>query len=275
MVEFQSRYHEQRTTRSAGLSRGMASFSAVLLITAVLGHRRGLVETTAFFWVLGIVALLAAFALLLSGFAFSRLWKFGDRGGHDLTAGALLGLAVLVPFGFVAYQIATLPMLRDISTDTEVPPALTAAVSLRTPVMNSLELPSAGERALQAQAYPLVAGRRYDLSLDRVLESVAAILGRQGWEVVVPPPATEQASGEVDIEAVARTFILALPSDVAIRLVDDGDSTFVDMRSASRYGRHDLGGNAERITAFLAELDQEIAAQAGTATTAIPTNPAH
>jgi len=45
------------------------------------------------------------------------------------------------------------------------------------------------------------------------------------------------------------------------------------MRSASRYGRHDLGDNAERITAFLAELDQEIAAQAGTATTAIPANP--
>ena len=65
--------------------------------------------------------------------------------------------------------------------------------------MNSLELPSAGERALQAQAYPLVAGRRYDLSLDRVLESVTAVLGRQGWEVVVPPPAAEQASGEVDI----------------------------------------------------------------------------
>ena len=270
MAEYQSRYHEVRTTRSAGLSRGMASFSVVLLITAVLGHRRGLVDTTAFFWVLGIVALLAAFALLLSGFAFSRLWKFGDRGGHDLTIGALLGLAVLAPFGFVAYQIATLPMLRDISTDVEDPPALTAAMSLRTPAMNRLEMPSAGERTLQAQAYPLVAGRRYDLSLDQVLQSVSTVLGRQGWEIVVPPPAADQAAGEVDIEAVARTFILALPSDVVIRLVDDGDSTFVDMRSASRYGRHDLGDNAERITGFLAELDQEIANQAGTATTATP-----
>lgn len=263
-------YIEQRTTRAAGLSRGIASFSAVLLITAVLGHRRGLVDTTAFFWILGIVALLAAFALLLSGFAFSRLWKFGDRGGHDLTIGALLGLAVLAPFGFIAYQIATMPMLRDISTDVEDPPALTAAMSLRTPAMNRLEPSTAGERALQAQAYPLVAGRRYDLSLDRVLESVNTVLARQGWEIVVPPPAADEASGEVDIEAVARTFILALPSDVVIRLVDDGDSTFVDMRSASRYGRHDLGDNAERIIGFLTELDQEIANQAGTATSTTP-----
>lgn len=268
MVEYQTRYMEPRTTRAAGWSRGMASFSAVLLITAVLGHRRGLIDTIAFFWVLGIVALVAALALLLAGFAFSRLWKFGDQGGHDLTIGALLGLAVLTPFALVAYQIATYPMLRDISTDAENPPALNAAASLRTPGMNRLEPSSAGERMLQAQAYPMVAGRRYDLSLDKVLESVITVLGRQGWQIVVPPPPSDQASGEVDIEAVARTFILALPSDVAIRLVDDGDSTFVDMRSASRYGRHDLGDNAARITGFLTELDQEIANQAGTATSA-------
>lgn len=267
MVEYQSRYLEPRTTRAAGLSRGLASFSAVLLITAVLGHRRGLVDTVAFFWVLGIVALLAAFALLFSGFAFSRLWKFGDQGGHDLTIGAVLGLIVLAPFAFTAYQIATSPMLRDISTDADDPPALTAAASLRTPDMNRLEPATAGERALQAQAYPLVAGRRYDLSLDRVLDSVKTVLARQGWELVVAPPAAEQAGGEVDIEAVARSLVLSLPSDVAIRVVDDGDSTFVDMRSASRYGRHDLGENAQRISSFLTELDQEIATQAGTATT--------
>lgn len=270
MVEYKTRYLQPRTTRSAGWSRGTASFSFVLLVIAVLGHHRGLIETTAFFWVLGIVALLAAFALLLSGFAFSRLWKFGDQGGRDLAIGALLGLVVLAPFAFTAYQIAAYPMLRDVSTDTEDPPALTAAASLRTPEMNRLEPMTMGERTLQAQAYPLVAGRRYDLSLDRVLQSVETVLGRQGWQVVVPPPPVDEASGEVDIEAVARSFVLALPSDVAIRLVDDGDSTFVDMRSASRYGRHDLGDNAARITGFLTELDQEIASQAGTATTATP-----
>lgn len=266
MVEFHTRYLEPRTTRAAGLSRGMASFAMVLLVTAVLGHRRGLVETPAFFWVMGIVALLAALALLLSGFAFSRLWKFGDEGGHDLTFGALVALLVLSPFAYTAYQVATLPMLRDISTDLENPPDINVAALMRTPGMNGLEPTSPGERSLQAEAYPLVAGRRYDLSLDRVLESVTAVLSRRDWEVIVPPRAPEQASGEVDIEAVARTMILALPSDVGIRVVDDGNSVFVDMRSASRYGRHDLSVNAELIVGFLTELDQEIATQAGTAT---------
>ena len=83
-----------------------------------------LVETPAFLWVLGLVALLAAFALLFAGFAFSRLWNFGDRGGRDLIVGALLALLVLAPYGIAAYWAATYPPLRDISTDFDNPPAL-------------------------------------------------------------------------------------------------------------------------------------------------------
>jgi uncharacterized protein (DUF1499 family) len=37
------------------------------------------------------------------------------------------------------------------------------------------------------------------------------------------------------------------------------------MRSASRFGRYDLGDNAARITDFLGELDQEVAGQVGAA----------
>jgi len=52
---------------------------------------------------------------------------------------------------------------------------------------------------------------------------------------------------------------LGFPSDVAIRLIDEDTSTYVDMRSTSRYGPHDFGDNAARLTSFLAELDLEIA----------------
>ncbi len=65
-------------------------------------------------------------------------------------------------------------------------------------------------------------------------------------------------------------MLLGFPADVAIRLIDEGTSTYVDMRSASRYGGHDLGDNAARIEAFLAELDVEIAYL----TVVVPTEPA-
>ena len=48
-----------------------------------------------------------------------------------------------------------------------------------------------------------------------------------------------------------------------IRITDEGDTCYVDMRSASRYGRHDLGDNAARITGFLTALDAAVAGAAG------------
>lgn len=254
---------ERQTSKAAGWSRRTGAFSAVLLATVWIGHHYELVETSVFLWVLGIVALLAALALLFAGFAFSRLWSFGDRGGRDLTVGALTAVLVLVPYGVAAYRVISTPPLRDISTDLDDPPVLGTAAA-RTKDMNVLVPSTPGEQRLQAENYPLVTGHSYDLPLDDVVGAVDAVMKRQGWKLVEPLPAGDGQS-EVTINAVAKSFILDLPADVAIRVRDDGDTTLVDMRSASRYGRHDLGDDADRIVAFLAELDQEIAGQEGTA----------
>lgn len=254
---------ERQTSKAAGWSRRTGAFSAMLLATVWIGHHYELVETSVFLWVLSIVAFLAALALLFAGFAFSRLWSFGDRGGRDLTVGALMAVLVLVPYGVVAYRVTSMPPLRDISTDLDDPPVLGTAAA-RTKDMNVLVPSTPGEQRLQAENYPLVTGRSYDLPLDDVVGAVETVMKRQGWKLVEPLPAGDGQS-EVTINAVAKSFILDLPADVAIRVRDDGDTTLVDMRSASRYGRHDLGDDADRIVAFLAELDQEIAGQEGTA----------
>ncbi|RWE85912.1 DUF1499 domain-containing protein [Mesorhizobium sp.] len=252
----------RQTSKAAGWSRRTGAFSAVLLLTVLLGHRYELVETPVFLWVLGIVALLAAFALLFAGFAFSRLWNFGDRGGRDLTVGTVLALLVLAPFGIAAYWAATSPPLRDISTDFDDPPVLDT--STRTGDMNALSPPTPGEQRLQTETYPLVTGRSYNLPFDRVLEAVETVLDRRDWQLTAPLPRAIGQS-EVTISALAKSFILSLPADVAIRVTDDGDTVIVDMRSASRYARYDLGDNATRIVDFLAELDREVAGQVGTA----------
>jgi hypothetical protein len=254
---------ERQTSKAAGWSRRTGAFSAVLLVTVWVCHHYDMVETPAFLWVLGLVALLAAMALLFAGLAFSRLWNFGDRGGRDLTVGALFAVLVLAPYGVIAYTVTYTPPLRDISTDFNDPPSLSTS-AVRTGDMNGLMSPTPGEQRLQAQGYPLVAGRSYDLPLDGVVDAVEAVMARQGWQHAGPLPAADGQS-EVTIGAVAKSFILDLPADIAIRVRGDGDKTLVDMRSASRYGRHDLGDNAARIVAFLAELDKELAGQAGTA----------
>jgi len=241
---------------AAGWSRRMAAFSAVLLLTVWTGHHFGLVETPAFLWVLALVALLAALALLFAGWAFARLWNFGDRGGRDLTVGALVALVVLAPFAVASYWALTFPPLRDVSTDLEAPPPLPGAEG-------SGPVTTPGERRLQAQAYPLVNGRRYDLPFAEALAMVQNVLRRQGWTDAKTRPSSDINVREVVITATASSFVLELPADVAIRVSGDEETSFIDMRSASRYGRHDLGDNADRIVRFLKELDQEVTGQTG------------
>ena len=53
--------------------------------------------------------------------------------------------------------------------------------------------------------------------------------------------------------------ILALPSDITIRIVEDGPETFVDLRSASRDVAWDLGQNRRFIEDFLTRLDTAMA----------------
>lgn len=253
---------ERQTSKAAGWSRRIGAFSLVLLLTVLAGYRLDLVDTPPFLWVLALVALLAALALLLAGLALSRLWSFGDRGGRDLSIGALLALLVLAPFGIAAYWATIYPPLRDISTDLDDLPVLDTGD--RTGEMNALSPPTPGEQALQAEAYPLVTGRSYNLPFETVVDAVETVLDRRDWQLTAPYPDIS-GQNQATINAVARGFVLGLPADVAIRVTDDGEQVIVDMRSASRYGRYDLGDNAARITDFLGELDQQVAGQVGAA----------
>ncbi|MBN9244827.1 MAG: DUF1499 domain-containing protein [Mesorhizobium sp.] len=254
-------FPERRTTRAAGWARRTATFSAVLLVSVWVGHHFGLVEHLAYLWVLAIVALLAAAALIFAAFAFSKLWQYGDLGGRDLTVGALVALVVLAPYGAVAYRIAAYPPLHDISTDLDDPPPL-PVVEQPAPGMNVPVAPTPGEQRLQGETYPLATGHRYDAPFDAVVDAVGTVLRKHGWQLTAPIPAADAAQDPLVIAAYARSFVLELPVDVAIRISSDDDATLVDMRSASRYGRYDLGDNAARIVDFLAELDQQVNGQA-------------
>ena len=256
-------YIEQQTARAAGWSRATAYFSAVLFATAALSHRFGLLETPGFIAVLGLVAVLATVALLLAAFSFNRVWQRGDAGGTDIVKGVIVALGVLAPFAVSGYRAYVTPELRDISTDTNDPPPFARAALARRPGMNPI-VPIEREAALlQLERYPEVTGRRYEVPADRALSAVRALIERRGW-LIYEAPREGAEDQEVTIEALARTTLLAFPCDVAIRVTDEGTSTYVDMRSASRYGRLDLGDNAARIVAFLDELDTDMAAQAGT-----------
>lgn len=251
---------QRRTSRAARWSRRLAFFAAVLFVISGLGHRFGRIDSVSFFWLLGIVGALGIAALCAAAYGFSRLWEHGERAGRDSTAGALLALIVLAPFILSAWRVVAYPGLTDISTDLVAPPELTFAAAERTGPENPVLPPSADVAELQLSAYPGVIGRRYEVAPDLVVEAVLKLAKAWGW-TVRGTPVLQEGQREFTIEMVAYTFFLGFPSDVAIRLIDEDASIYVDMRSASRYGKHDLGDNARRIEEFLLALDGAVKAE--------------
>ncbi len=247
-----------RRSRLAAWAQRVAVFAALLLAVSGLSHRFGFLQTQAFLVVLCGVAALAFLALVLVSAAWHGVWVKGRRGGFDMVKATLLSLLVLAPFGWAGMLAATQPMLIDITTDPDDPPTLAG----------ERRAAAFGEEAkgLQAQAYPAIGGHRYPVAVDRMAEIVGQMMEERGWDKATVSEGTQ----EIALRTVARTTILGFCSDVAVRITDEGETSFVDMRSRSRIGRTDLGDNAARIESFLAELDTRAVASAAP----VPTSPA-
>lgn len=252
-------YPFQRESRRARWAWRLASFALALLVVAGASHRFELIETVPFLVVLGLVALLAILALCVAFAALARLWQVDEIGIGRAFAAAFLALATLSPFAIGTVLWLTHPMISDVSTDLADPPALRQAERARSGMMNPVAPipPEAAE--LQRIHYPAVTGRRYERERTIVEQAVRRLIEREGWRATRLPDPRMEGSG-VTIEAEARTLVFGFVSDVAIRLRERAGRTQVDLRSASRYGDHDMGDNARRITDFLERLDEEIEA---------------
>jgi hypothetical protein len=67
----------------------------------------------------------------------------------------------------------------------------------------------------------------------------------------------------VTLQGETRTLVLGLRFDVIIRLREEAETTFVDVRVASRYGPSDLGFSADIAEDYLKALDAELLGIAG------------
>ncbi len=113
--------------------------------------------------------------------------------------------------------------------------------------------PTTETRDEQRRYYPGLQPVVLDLAGDDAFDLVLKTVKAKGWKILeAVPPLGKFGTGHID--AVATTRIMALPDDVAIRIRPLAGQTRVDIRSASRIGRHDLGANAARIQTLADEL---------------------
>jgi hypothetical protein len=246
-------YTEVRVTWLATLSRRIAIFSLPVIVLAIGLHRLGLVE-----YEVAYITLLAGLAVALLGMllaiaAFVVIWNEGLRGlGRAITA-FVIGAAILAWPGIEFMRGVTLPAISDVTTDPSDPPRFQAVASSRPSSANPIAYQGEATAMRQRMAYPGVKPYEVDGSADEIFNTALSMVERRSWRVLDSvTPRGGQREGR--IEAVAQTFLMGFREDVVIRIRTIGSGVRIDMRSASRYGNHDMGSNARRIERFLADL---------------------
>lgn len=163
--------------------------------------------------------------------------------------GAVVSMAVVAMIAMpmqLKEQAQSVPAIHDITTDMQNPPAFKALVAAREEAPNEVDYPGEETARQQQAAYPQLKPITLNMPLADAINVAKATVQKRGWDIA--------ATTDNTIEATATTRWFGFKDDVVIRMTETGSGVQVDMRSASRVGKSDVGTNAERIQVFLEDL---------------------
>jgi uncharacterized protein (DUF1499 family) len=246
-----------RKTVHEGLwARRMALFFVQLLILTVLLHRFGTLATPAAMNLLAVSIAGLFLCILVAVIGLIRIWFGGQIGAAQAFTGiaiALIGLAL--PLYYLS-NFFLLPRLNDIETTPRQPMQFKQLAALRPADANRIEQRDLAAAEEQEKAYPDIRPMELERSATETFDIVHEAVKRLGWNVVLNEPPAEDEPGR--IEATTRTMIMGYTDDVLVRVTGDDSRAFIDVRSVSRYGMHDLGANAHHIRTLFAEVQSAL-----------------
>lgn len=256
MLMKRSLYVEERTSRLAVWSFRLALFSLPVVVLAAGLYRADLLGFQPAVATLGFGLAIALVGGLLAVGACVTIWESGWRGFGKALAALAIALVLLAGPAAVLARGWMLPPLTDLSTDTADPPRFRAMGFARPSGANSVLPPDEGLLALQRGAYPGIKPMDLDATPEEAFNAILALVRQRKWRILdAVPPRGGVRDGQ--IEAVAPTPLLGFRNDIAIRVRATQKGARVDVRSASRYGIHDLGENAWRISRLMTDLSAE------------------
>jgi uncharacterized protein (DUF1499 family)/uncharacterized protein (DUF697 family) len=241
----------QKTVHEGLWARRMALFFVQLLILTVLLHRFGTLATPAAMNLVAVSIGGLLLAIIVAVVGLVRIWFGGQIGAAQAFTGiaiALVGLAV--PLFFLS-QYFLLPRLNDIQT-TRQPMEFKQLAAMRPADANRIVEPDLAAAEEREKAYPDIRPMELERSVTETFDIVHEAVKRLGWTIVLSEPPDGDQPGH--IEATNRTMIMGYTNDALIRVTGDDAHAFIDVRSVSRYGMHDLGANAGHIRELFAEV---------------------
>lgn len=243
---------------SARWTSRVAFFSAALLISAVVLHRLFAMPTPIALNLFKVAFAGAVLSLVLAALAIARLWQEGGIGRARVIAGIVTAFLLLLWPLIYLPTVLELPTINDVTTDRVDPPRFEVLARSRSPGANSADYPGQSFAVLQARAYPDLEGLRIRRSVVEAFALSADALRRLGLTIVREQPPDLDSGQPGLIEAVDQTLIMGFLDDVVVRVMSPPEGergeARIDVRSASRYGQHDLGQNAERLRRILKEI---------------------
>ena len=252
---FRAAYQSEPYSSLATWARRLAVFAAVVAVVSTVVVRFGFLEVRPALATFVGALFCAVLAILVAVAAFAAIWQTGARGLGRIVAALFIAILVLAYPAYLAVQYRQLPAIYDITTDPINPPRFDVLARLRTgDDTNPAVYEGLYSAERQRQAYPDIEPVQLDVPVQRAYDATLHFVTRRKWRIVdARPPQPPRREGH--IEAVARTPIMGLREDVAIRVVPDGDGSRVDIRSSSRHFESDLGSNAARIGKLIADLN--------------------
>ncbi len=244
-------------SRLATWALRLAVFAFVAALLSIVVVRSGLLEIRpAVVTFLGTLAI-AAVAILLALGSLIGIWNKGLRGlGRGIAAMAIGGALLAYPayLGVYAYRQ---PWINDVTTDAADPPRFEALARVRPRDANPVDYPGATAAAVQTILYPDIEPYFAETTPQAVYDAALGVINKRRWRVVDDRP-PQAGRGDGHIEAVARTAIMGFRDDVVLRVRATPGGTRLDVRSASRYGPLDFGGNASRVRALLENIEEAL-----------------
>jgi uncharacterized protein (DUF1499 family) len=247
--------HDEPMSRIAVWSSRLGLFAFAVAALSIIIVRSGLLEIVPALATFAAALVFAGLAILFAFAAFVVIWQQGLPGLGRALLGLFLGLALLAYPAYLGTRALRLPAISDITTDMATPPRFDVLARLRP--RGRTDYPGPAVAALQRTAYPDVAPLELDVPTKVAYDAALALVTKRKWYI---GDARAPTLGRRDgvIEAVARTPIMGFRDDVVIRIIPLGQGTRIDMRSASRFGNHDLGANASRIRSLLEDIDDTV-----------------
>ncbi len=234
-------------------SRNVAIIALVLAGVGLTLARYNVIDKLDGFYGMLIGALLAAVASVIA--VISLLMSLKANGVSRKPA--IIALVLAVPFvAFIATRPAAAdgaPAIHDITTDLASPPEF-QTLTIREDNLAGVDTVENWQE-IHAKAYGDIQPLLFNRPVSEVTIAAHSVAQDKGWDIAAFDP------GAGRIEATDYVSYIRFEDIIVIEVTPSADNSGseVNVRSVSQLGVSDLGVNAKRIRAFMADLEAKLA----------------